>query len=75
MLVLTRRTDENVVIEGRIVVRVLRVDGDGVKLGIEAPAEISVHRQEVYEEIQQSNREALTHGLTAVPRLPEPHTS
>jgi len=69
MLVLTRRTHENVVIDGRIVVHVLRVDGDGVKLGIEAPASISVHREEVYREIQQSNREAVTPNRRQVPRL------
>jgi carbon storage regulator len=69
MLVLTRRTNESVVIDGRIVVRVLRVDGDGVKLGIEAPAEISVHRQEVYQEIQQSNKEAATPTRRNAPKL------
>ena len=75
MLVLTRRTDESLVIDGRIIVRVLRVDGDGVRLGIEAPASISVHRQEVYDEIQQSNREALTRVPVTGPRLPEQLTS
>jgi len=69
MLVLTRKTDESVVIDGRIVVRVLRVDGDGVKLGIEAPAEVSVHREEVYREIQQSNKEAVTPTRRKVPKL------
>lgn len=69
MLVLTRRTGENVVIDGRIVVRVLRVDGDGVKLGIEAPTEVSVHREEVYQEIQQSNKEAATRRSHPVPKL------
>ena len=69
MLVLTRRTDESLVIDGRIVVRVLRVDGDGVRLGIVAPAEISVHREEVYQEIQQSNQEAATPKREDVPKL------
>lgn len=69
MLVLTRRTNESVVIDGRIVVRVLRVDGDGVKLGIEAPTEVSVHREEVYQEIQQSNREAAAPQRSKVPKL------
>lgn len=69
MLVLTRRTGENVVIDGRIVVRVLRVDGDGVKLGIDAPTEVSVHREEVYKEIQQSNKEAATPKRSELPKL------
>ena len=69
MLVLTRKTAENVVIDGRIIVRVLRVDGDSVKLGIEAPAEVSVHRQEVYLDIQQSNKEAATPTRRLAPKL------
>jgi carbon storage regulator len=70
MLVLNRRTSESVVIDGRIVVRVLRVDGDGVKLGIEAPPSISIHREEVYHEIQQCNKEAATPKRQDVPKLP-----
>ena len=69
MLVLNRRTGESLVIDGRIVVRVLRVDNDGVKLGIEAPASISVHREEVYNEIQQSNKDAITPKHQDVPKL------
>ena len=69
MLILSRKINESVIIDGRILVKIVRMDGDVVKLGIEAPAEVPVHRQEVYEEIQRNNREALTNGKTAVPRL------
>lgn len=69
MLVLTRKPGESIIIDGRIVVKVIRMDGDAVRLGIEAPAEVPVHRQEVYEEIQQSNQEALTKTRDNVPRL------
>ena len=55
MLVLSRRPKESIVISDDIVVTVLRVRGDNVKLGIEAPVEMPVHRQEVLERIQ--NRE------------------
>jgi len=58
-----------VVINGRIIVKVMRVEGDVVKLGIQAPAEVPVHRQEVYEEIQRNNREALTRERPAAPKL------
>lgn len=58
MLVLARKLNQNIVIDGRIVVKVLRVERDTVKLGIQAPASIPVHRQEVYEEILRSNRAA-----------------
>ena len=69
MLVLSRKSNESIVIDGRIIVKVVRVDGDVVKLGIQAPASVPVHRQEVYDEIQRNNREALTRGRTSLPRL------
>lgn len=59
MLVLTRGPDQEIRIGDQIVVRVLEVRGDRVRLGIEAPAEIPVHRQEVYREIERANQEAL----------------
>ena len=55
MLILSRKLGESIVIDGKIVVRVMRVDGDVVKLGIDAPANVPVHRQEVYAEIQRNN--------------------
>jgi carbon storage regulator len=70
MLVLSRKVNENIVIDGRIVVKVVRTEGNFVKLGIEAPADVPVHRQEVYEEIQRSNQAALTKGRPIPPRLP-----
>jgi carbon storage regulator len=72
MLILSRKPNESVIIDGRIVVRVMRVEGDIVKLGIQAPPDVPIHRQEVYEEIQKSNREALTSGRPVLPRLPRP---
>ncbi|MEK7781663.1 MAG: carbon storage regulator CsrA [Verrucomicrobiota bacterium] len=71
MLILSRKTNESIVIDGRITVKIVRVEGDVVKLGVEAPADVPVHRQEVYEEIQRNNKEALTQGRPALPRLPE----
>lgn len=69
MLILSRKPGESIVIDGRIVIKVIRLDGDIVKLGIEAPREVPVHRQEVYDEIQQSNQEALTDTRPMLPRL------
>ena len=51
MLVLTRRIGENVIIGDNIIIRVLDIAGQ-VKLGIEAPKDITVHREEIYEKIQ-----------------------
>lgn len=52
MLVLSRTRDESIIIGDDIVVTVVDVRGDKVRVGIEAPREIPVHRQEVYEQIQ-----------------------
>lgn len=58
MLVLTRRVGESVVIGHDIVVTVLEVRGDVVRVGVDAPRDVQVHRQEVYDELSASNREA-----------------
>lgn len=71
MLILSRKIGETIVIDGRIRVKIMRVEGDGVKIGIEAPPEISVHRQEIYDEIQKNNREALTESREPRPELPK----
>ena len=71
MLILSRKPGETLVIDGRIHVKVLRVEGDVVKLGIEAPLEVSVHRQEIYDEIQKNNKDALTEKRPELLRLGE----
>ena len=55
MLVLSRKCDESIVIGDNIVITVIEIRGDRVRIGISAPTEISVHRQEVYEAIQRQN--------------------
>jgi carbon storage regulator len=69
MLILSRKLGESIVIDGRITVKIVRLEGDIVKLGIDAPIDIPVHRQEVYEEIQRNNREALAGESANVPTL------
>ena len=59
MLVLSRKPGESIVIDGRIHVTVIRVESGVVKLGILAPKEISVHRQEIQEEIRHGKQETL----------------
>ena len=69
MLVLSRKTNESIVIDGNITVSVLRVDHDNVRLGIEAPLEIPVLRKEIYEAIKTNNREAAGSAKRKVKQL------
>ena len=62
MLVVTRKLNEAIVIGDGIQVRVLRCGGDGVRLGITAPAQVAVHRQEIYDAIRSANTSAATQG-------------
>jgi carbon storage regulator len=59
MLVLARRLNESIIIGDDIEVVVIDIKGDQVKLGIRAPKRITVHRKEIYEEIQQENIAAM----------------
>jgi carbon storage regulator len=58
MLVLTRKLGENIRIGDSVKITVLEVRSGQVKLGIEAPPEIKVHREEIYARIQEENRRA-----------------
>lgn len=65
MLVLSRRTGEKIVIGNEVVIEILSISGEGVRLGITAPGETSVHRFEVFTEIQKANRDAAISNETA----------
>ncbi len=58
MLVLSRQRDETIMIGDRVAVTIVDIRGDKVRLGIDAPTEIPVHRREVYEAIQRENLRA-----------------
>jgi carbon storage regulator len=58
MLVLSRQRDETIMIGDDIEVTVVDIRGDKVRLGINAPKSVTVHRKEVYEQIKRENREA-----------------
>ncbi len=74
MLVLSRQRDESIIIGDNIVITVVDIRGDKVRLGIQAPTEIPVHRQEVYEAIQRENlrNQALLDESTS-PTRPSTH--
>ncbi|MFD2870622.1 carbon storage regulator CsrA [Kurthia populi] len=59
MLVLTRKPGETLMLGEDIQVKIVSVDGDQVKIGIEAPRAMKIYRREVYEAIQQENEAAL----------------
>lgn len=71
MLILSRKLNESIVIDGRIVVKVLRIDKDTVKLGIQAPTELPVHREEIYDAIQRGKQFSDTNNPpAATPKAP-----
>lgn len=69
MLVLTRKSEQSVMVGGTIEVKVLGVKGDQVSLGFTAPREISIHRKEVYEAIQQENSQAVRRNRQSLEKL------
>ena len=58
MLVLSRKTNESIVIDGKIFLNILRLEGDSVKVGVNAPKDVTVLRKEIYDEIIESNKAA-----------------
>lgn len=74
MLILGRRVGESIVIEGGIRIVVLASDRRGVRLGIEAPEQVSIVRGEIVSQIESENRRATATAEVAVPRdlLPNP---
>lgn len=72
MLVLTRRAGESVMIGDDVVITVLEARGDVIRLGIQAPRDVQVHREEVYRELQEANRAAaspIEEAVDAITRL------
>jgi carbon storage regulator len=66
VLVLTRRAGESVIVGDDVVITVLEVRGDVIRLGVQAPRSVQVHREEVYRELQRANREAASPSDSAV---------
>lgn len=60
MLALSRKKNEALILNNDIEITVLEIKGDQVKLGITAPKSVSIYRKEVYMQIQEANKEAMT---------------
>ena len=66
MLVLSRRTEEKIKIGDNIVVSILGIEGGNVKIGIDAPKEVTILRMEVFEQIRKENIESAAKGLADI---------
>ena len=74
MLVLTRKIGEKIVIGGNITVTILDGGrGEGVRIGIDAPRDVSIHRSEVIDAVSASNLEAIEGSTESVAESPEQH--
>ena len=71
MLILSRKLNESIVIDGRIIVKILRIERDTVKIGIQAPAELPVHRQEVFDMIQRNKQASMNAGTETIAKSPQ----
>ncbi len=72
MLVLSRQRDESIVIGDNIIVTIVDIRGDKLRVGIEAPHDVAVHRLEVYEAIQQEKAQANGEENCTVEIMPMP---
>lgn len=72
MLVLSRKKNESIVVDDAIVITVIEIRGDKVRLGIEAPREVAIHRSEVYAAIQSNSQ---SDGMPESASPPESETA
>jgi len=82
MLVLSRKKDQSIVINDNVTITIIEIRGDKVRLGVDAPKEVPVHRQEVYDAIKRNDVNPLTEGkvskggqnapMPTTPRPPPP---
>ena len=69
MLVLTRRSQQSIMIGKDVVITILEVRGDQVRIGVSAPRDVEVHREEVFLELQEANKSAASPSAEAISAL------
>jgi carbon storage regulator len=69
MLILTRKSDESIIIGNSIKIKVLKVQGNQVHIGIDAPRELSVYREEIYEQIRKENENAVQSNINSEAKI------
>jgi carbon storage regulator len=69
MLVLTRKKDQSIIINDNIEITILDVQGDQVRIGINAPRNVTVHRKEIFLEIQEENKKAAEVGSVTLDQI------
>ena len=74
MLILTRRVGETIVIGDDVIITVLGIKGNQVRIGINAPKDVSVHREEIYQRIQQEKNTTPATAAVAAPKTEEAAT-
>lgn len=61
MLILTRKKDESIIIDGKIEIKIVEIEDGKIKIGIDAPKDIDIMRKELYERIENENIAAVNH--------------
>ncbi|PIE98726.1 MAG: carbon storage regulator [Treponema sp.] len=69
MLILSRKTNQKIIIGDNVELTIIEIKGDQVKIGIDAPRELKVFRHELYEEIQKENKAAQIKEKPVLPKL------
>ncbi|UDQ97487.1 carbon storage regulator CsrA [Lentisphaerota bacterium WC36G] len=64
MLILTRKLDESIIIDNNIEIKILKVQSGAVQIGVKAPKDIEIYRQEVFEQICEENSKAVTNKVS-----------
>lgn len=64
MLILSRKKDESIIIDGNIEVKIISIEEGKIKLGISAPKDVEIHRKEIYLQIQNENKSAAIGNLS-----------